>query len=99
MEAELEAMTWTVRYRNTKQIEKAISKMRPSVRKAFAEAVFDLIKQGPRPHGWHTKELQGDYKGLVSLRLDYRHRMIYSKQSDELVIEIIEVSTRENAYS
>lgn len=92
-------MTWTVQYRNTKQIEKAVDKMRPSVRKAFAEAVIDLMEQGPKPHGWHTKELQGDYRGLMSLRLDFRHRMVYSAHSSELVIEIIEVSTRENAYS
>ncbi|MBI2335836.1 MAG: hypothetical protein HYU97_03630 [Deltaproteobacteria bacterium] len=91
-------MSWTVRYRNTKQIEKAVFKMRPSVRRAFAEAISDLIEQGPRPYGWHTKELQGNYKDMMSLRLDIRHRMIYSVFSKSLLIEIVEVTTRENAY-
>ena len=91
-------MAWTVRYRNTKEIERAVARMRPSARRAFAEAVLNLMAEGPRPHGWHTKELRGDYKGLMSLRLDFRHRMVYSVLSGELVIEVIEVTTRENAY-
>lgn len=91
-------MSWTVRYRNTKQIEKAVSKMRPSVRRAFVEVVSDMMEQGPRPHGWLTKELQGSNRGLMSLRLDIRHRMIYSVFSGILLIEILEVITRENAY-
>ena len=72
--------------------------MRPSVRRAFAEVLMNMTQEGPRPHGWHTKELQGSYKGLMSLKLDIGHRMIYSVFAGRLVIEIIEVTTRENAY-
>lgn len=91
-------MSWTVRYRNTKRIEKAVARMRPSVRRGFGRAVQDLVDQGPRPVGWQVKELRGDYAGLMSLRLDYRHRMIYSVFRQILTVEIIEVSTREGAY-
>lgn len=91
-------MGWKVQYRNTKAIEKAVARMRLSVKRAFAQAVIDLENEGPRPHGWYTKELKGDYRGSMSLRLDYRHRMVYSVFSDILTIEIVEVSTRENAY-
>ncbi len=72
--------------------------MRPSVRRSFAQAVLDLSTEGPRPQGWHVKDLVGDYKGFMSLRLDYRHRMIYSVFREILTLEIIEVSTRERAY-
>lgn len=90
--------SWTIKYRNTRQIEKVVSRMRPSVRRAFAEVVADMMAQGPRPHGWHVKDLQGDYQGMMSVRLDIRHRMVYSVFSGILVIEIVEVTTRENAY-
>jgi len=91
-------MSWTVKYRNVKKIEKAVSRMRPSVQRGFAQAVIDLKTEGPRPQAWHVKELVGDYKGFMSLRLDYRHRMIYSVFREILTLEIIEVSTREGAY-
>ena len=87
-----------MKYRNTKRIENAVAKMRSSVQRAFAQAVIDLKSEGPRPEGWHVKDLVGNYKGLMSLRLDYRHRMLYSVFKDILTIEIIEVSTREGAY-
>ncbi|MBI4374250.1 MAG: hypothetical protein HY542_05170 [Deltaproteobacteria bacterium] len=91
-------MTWMVKYRDPKRIEKAISRMRPSVRRAFAQAVIDLKSEGPRPLGWHVKDLAADYRGMMSLRLDYHHRMVYSVVREILTIEIIEVSTREGAY-
>ena len=91
-------MAWAVQYRNTKQVEKAVSRMRPSVQRAFAQAVIDLKAEGPRPRGWNVKDLVGDYRGFMSLRLDYRHRMVYSVFRDILTIEIVEVSTREGAY-
>jgi len=72
--------------------------MRPSVRRAFGQAVIDLKSEGPRPVGWHVKDLFGDYRGMMSLRLDYRHRMIYSVFREILTIEVVEVSTREGAY-
>jgi mRNA-degrading endonuclease RelE of RelBE toxin-antitoxin system len=72
--------------------------MRPSVRRAFVQAVMDLKEEGPRPSGWIIKQLHGKFSDLVCLKLDYRHRMIYSVVSNVLTIEIIEVSTRENAY-
>lgn len=72
--------------------------MRPSTRRAFAQAVMDLEREGPHPHGWYVKDLKGEYKSMMSLRLDYRHRMIYAVSHGILTIEIIEVTTRENAY-
>lgn len=72
--------------------------MRPAVKRAFAQAMMDLRSEGPRPKGWYVKSLVGDYRGMMSLRLDYRHRMIYSVFQERLTIEVIEVSTREGAY-
>lgn len=92
-------MNWIVRYRNTKRIEKTVAKLRPATRRAFAEAIRNLAEQGPKPFGWHVKELKGNYLGFMSMRLDYRHRMIYSIFEKMLTIEIIEVTTREGAYS
>ena len=91
-------MAWTVQYKNTKQVEKAVFKMTPSTRRAFGQAVLDLMNEGPWPKGWKVRELHGSYKGALSLNLDIRHRMTYSVFSGILTIEIIEVSTRENAY-
>lgn len=72
--------------------------MRPSVQRAFAQAVIDLQSEGPRPQGWQVKVLVGEYSGAMSLRLDYRHRMIYAVFRNVLTIELIEVSTREKVY-
>ena len=89
---------WRVLYRDLKQVEKVVSGMRPSTKAAFYQAIKSLEAEGPTPKGWHVKALQENYKGRMSLRLDYRHRMVYEVLSGVLTITIIEVSTRENAY-
>lgn len=91
-------MSWFVRYKNQKKIEKSVLKMRPTTRRDFLRAVKDLMEEGPHPTGWNTKVLKGKYSGCISLRIDYRHRMIYEAYRDIVTIVIIDVSTRENAY-
>lgn len=91
-------MTWAVLFKDPKRIEKAVERLRPSTQVAFRKAIQDLRVEGPCPMGWHTKALKGDMAGLMSLRLDYRHRMIYSALQGALTIMVIEVSTREGAY-
>ncbi|OGQ06926.1 MAG: hypothetical protein A3G32_06945 [Deltaproteobacteria bacterium RIFCSPLOWO2_12_FULL_40_28] len=92
-------MTWIVVFKNPKRIEKAVLKLRIATKVAFKKAIEDLRVEGPRPQDWHIKVLRGNYAGLMSLRLDYRHRMIYEVVHDRLIITVIEVSTREEAYS
>ena len=91
-------MAWTVLFKDPKRIEKAVGKLRPSAQVAFRRAIQDLREEGPSPMGWHTKPLKGEMAGLMSLRLGYRHRMIYSVSNGTLTIMVIEVSTREGAY-
>ena len=91
-------MSWQVAFRDPKKIEKAVDKLRPSTKVAFSRAIGDLRIEGPTPKGWHTKMLKGELQGMMSLRLDYRHRMIYEVIRGILTIVIIEVSTREGAY-
>ena len=89
---------WQISYSNSKDIEKAVSKLRSSTQLAFYEAVKDMRVEGPSPKGWKVKRLSGNYKGCLSLRLDYRHRMVYKVEKGEMIIIIFEVYTRENAY-
>ncbi|MBI2346175.1 MAG: hypothetical protein HYV03_04705 [Deltaproteobacteria bacterium] len=91
-------MSWTVLFKDPKRIEKAVDRLRPSTQVAFRKAIQDLRGEGPSPMGWLTKSLSGEMAGLMSLRLDYRHRMIYSAAHGTLTIVVIEVSTREGAY-
>jgi mRNA-degrading endonuclease RelE of RelBE toxin-antitoxin system len=91
-------MKWTVLFKDPKRIEKAVDKLRPSTQVAFRRAIQDLQTEGPSPGGWRTKPLKGEMAGFFSLRLDYRHRMIYEVSHGILTITIIEVSTREGAY-
>ena len=92
-------MRWTVLFKDPKRIEKAVDKLRPSTQVAFKRAIRDLGEQGPAPQGWFVKKLVGDVgEYRMSMRLDYRHRMIYDVYGGRLTIVILEVSTREGAY-
>lgn len=91
-------MTWTIKYKNSRKIEKAVLKMRPVTRLAFLRAIQDLRKYGPRPNNWRVKELKGEYAGVFSLRIDYRHRVLYKVFKNILTILIIDVNSREKAY-
>lgn len=88
-------MAWAVEYRKGARVERAVRGFRKSTKRAFYEAVKDLQKQGPYPKGWDTLEIE---EGVVRLKIDYRHRMIYEVHEDVLVIKIIKVGTREGAY-
>lgn len=70
----------------------------PSTQVAFYQAIEDLKREGPRPLGWQTKCLKGEYQGAISLRIDYRHRMIYEVFSGVLTIMVLQVTARKNAY-
>ena len=72
--------------------------MRPATRATFDRALEDLKAEGPSPKGWHVKALHGNYKGTLVMRLDIRHRVLYEVESGVLMITIVEVTTRENAY-
>lgn len=91
-------MAWTVLLRDPKRIDKIVERLRPSTQAAYYEALEDLMKEGPSPKGWITEPLHGHLKGLMKLKLDYRHRMIYEVAANVLTITVIEVSTREGAY-
>lgn len=91
-------MAWTVLLKDPKRIEKAVDKLRPSTKVAFRKAVQDMREEGPSPKGWVVGPLHGAMKGLMKLKLDYRHRMIFEVTANVLTITIIEVSTREGAY-
>lgn len=91
-------MAWTVVFKDPKRIEKAVGKLRLSTQVAFSKAIQDLRAEGPYPMGWNVKPLKGEWEGLIRLRLDHRHRLIYSASQGTLTIVVIEVSTREGAY-
>jgi len=91
-------MEWTVLFKDPKRIEKAVGRLRPSTQVAFRRAIQDLRAQGPAPQGWMVKKLKGEYRGCVSMRLDYRHRMIYEVHEGSLTVLVLQVTTREGAY-
>jgi mRNA-degrading endonuclease RelE of RelBE toxin-antitoxin system len=91
-------MQWMVRFKDPGQVEKTVMRLRPSTQVAFRQAILDLQDQGPVPRGWLTKRLKGEYQKCMSIRLDYRHRMIYQVFREKILILIISVSTRAGAY-
>lgn len=92
-------MGWQVFLKDPKRIEKAVLKLRPSTQVAFRRVIRDMGEQGPTPQGWLVKKLKGDVgEYRMSMRLDYRHRMIYDVYGGRLTIMVLQVSTREGAY-
>jgi len=78
-----------------KDVEKGIGKLPDLIRKLVAEALDDLAAQGPWPHGWNVKQIgsQG-----YRLRLTYRYRMRYAAEQRVLLIQVIYVGHRKDAY-
>ncbi len=91
-------MKWTVKFRNKNKLFKVIKTLRPSSRRKLYAAIKDLELEGPAPKVWDSKRMEGQLRDYWRLKIDYRHRLIFEVFHGILIIEIIEVTTREGAY-
>jgi mRNA interferase RelE/StbE len=82
---------WKIQY--TQKAAKTIKKLNPSIQQNIKKGI-DLIRTNPEI----GKQLKGSLKGLRSLRHG-EYRIIYKKESSQLIILIVAIGHRKNIYS
>ena len=80
-------MTYRVRF--TRQAEKDIAKLSPTLRTKLKDIVRNRLALQP----YSGKPLVGPLKGYYSVRLSYQDRVVYSIQDDELTVIVIRART------
>jgi mRNA-degrading endonuclease RelE of RelBE toxin-antitoxin system len=84
---------WTVKVqRNVEQ--RQLPRLPEGVRLLAAQAVVDLRREGPWPHGWDVKRLEGV---RYRLRLKRAYRMIYQVYKGVITIEVVFAGHRKDA--
>lgn len=78
-----------------KKIEKQLNKLPEDIQDVFDRVLERLELYGPCPEGWNVKKL-APY--TYRLRLGYRYRLLYKVENDKLIIELIYIGHRKNAY-
>lgn len=76
----------------TKKAEKHLLKLPMAYQERIRNRI-DTLSENPL----QGKPLESDYKGLYSLRV-WPYRIIYKILKQKLIIEVIEVKHRQNAY-
>ncbi len=84
---------WTIIV--SKKANKQLGKLPNDIQELVLKALLGLKKDGPRPKGWDVKKLFGDQ---YRLRLNYRYRMKYKIQKQRLLIVVIYLGHRKDAY-
>lgn len=75
--------------RLTKRAAKDVEKLTPKLR----EKLKDILRNSIAVNPYAGKPLAGDLKGLYSIRLDYKDRIVYRIHKDELVVLVIRART------
>jgi len=85
------------RIAETKSFQKKIEKPKfKKLYKKIKEYVYPLIKRNPH-FGPNIKRLKGDYSEFYRYRIgDYR--LFYTVQESEIIIYIIDIAHRKDAY-
>lgn len=79
----------------TKKAFKQLKKLPAQIQDLADEAISALEHEGVCPKYWDVKKLNNqEYR----IRLNYRYRMKYRTEDDELYIEIFYIGHRKNAY-
>ena len=79
--------------RLTGKANKGLKSLSVKIKKSANNFLQDLSASYPVPSGWNIKKMSaGDYR----LKMDYRHRLIYSIEKD--FIKVTYIGTREGAY-
>ena len=81
---------WKIQY--TQKAAKAILKLNPSIRKRIKRGIEELQLKPDI-----GKQLTGQLKGLRSLRIS-KYRIIYKKETADLIVLIIAVGHRKSVY-
>jgi len=75
--------------RFTKQAEKDVSKLSPRLRQKLKDILRNSIAVDP----YGGKPLTGELKGLYSMRLSFKDRIVYTIQDDELIVLLLRART------
>ena len=82
-----------MKIRLTGKAKKGLENLSVNMKKSVNAFLQDLSASYPAPSGWNIKKMStGDYR----LKMDYRHRLIYSIEKD--FIKVTYIGTREGAY-
>lgn len=73
----------------TKTAIKDIEKLKAAHLEEKAKALIALVKQDPYQTPPSYERLLGDLKGLVSRRINVKHRLVYEVYEEEKVIKIV----------
>ena len=78
----------------TKQTAKEIRKLPKSIALIYRTLVEDLVREGPRPHGWDVKTLTG--REEIRIRLNREYRVLILIVEPNLIV--LKVAHRKEVY-
>lgn len=82
----------------TEQFQKKIKKNKyKSLYKKISEYAYPLLRKNPY-FGPNIKRLKGEFSGLYRYRLG-KFRLFYEIDNDKIIIFIIDIEDRKDAYS
>jgi len=86
-------MMWDVNL--TKKAYKQLRKLPNQIQDLADDAINALEHNGPIPKYWDVKKIKtNEYR----IRLNYRYRMRYSVENENLTIEVFYIGHRKDAY-
>lgn len=85
---------WTVEF--SRRAQKLAKHLPNEIQALLAEAVADLQRYGPHCPQWQSSKLSAS--DAYRLKLNYRYRVEYKVTKQYLLINIINLGHRKNAY-
>ena len=78
-----------------RKADKQLQKLPKAIQDIAFEALEDLAAEGAMPKHWNVKKTNiNEYR----LRINYRYRMRYKVEQEQLIIEIFYIGHRKDAY-
>ena len=78
-----------------RKAEKQLKRLPKEIADILDGFKLDLAAEGPTPHGWTVKHVQGQ-PGILAAKLKREYRVLYEVVSPSIII--IEVVHRKDAY-
>jgi toxin YoeB len=84
-------VTWRIVY--TKQAQKDAKRLTATNLRPKAEALLELLREGPYRTPPPYEKLVGDLTGAYSRRINVQHRLVYQVFDEEQVVKILRMWT------
>jgi toxin YoeB len=84
-------VTWRIVY--TKQAQKDAKRLTATNLRPKAEALLELLREGPYRTPPPYEKLVGDLTGAYSRRINVQHRLVYQVLDKERVVKILRMWT------